>query len=55
VTDDGGGFDLADPVVRSRHLGLTVMQERARTIGGRLELRSQPGEGTTVRVEIPGG
>lgn len=55
VTDDGGGFDLADPVVRSRHLGLTVMQERARTIGGRLELRSRPGDGTMVRVEIPGG
>jgi signal transduction histidine kinase len=55
VTDDGDGFDPADPVVRSRHLGLTVMQERARTVGGRLELRSRPGEGTTVRVEIPGG
>ena len=55
VTDDGGGFDPADPVVRSRHLGLTVMQERARTVGGRLELRSQPGDGTTVRVEVPGG
>ncbi|MEP6642595.1 MAG: GAF domain-containing sensor histidine kinase [Gaiellales bacterium] len=55
VTDDGGGFDPADPVVRSRHLGLTVMQERARTIGGLLELSSRPGEGTTVRVEIPGG
>jgi signal transduction histidine kinase len=55
VADDGGGFDPADPVVRSRHLGLTVMQERARAAGGRLELRSRPGEGTTVRVEIPGG
>jgi signal transduction histidine kinase len=55
VTDDGGGFDTADPLVRSQHLGLTVMQERARAVGGRLELRSRPGEGTTVRVEVPGG
>jgi signal transduction histidine kinase len=55
VTDDGAGFDLADPLMRSQHLGLTVMHERARTAGGRLELRSRPGEGTTVRVEIPGG
>jgi signal transduction histidine kinase len=55
VTDDGAGFDLADPVARSHHLGLTVMHERARTAGGRLELYSRPGEGTTVRVEIPGG
>ena len=55
VTDDGAGFDMTDPLVRSQHLGLTVMQERARTVGGRLELRSRPGEGTTVRVEVPGG
>jgi signal transduction histidine kinase len=55
VSDDGTGFDPADPLVRSRHLGLTVMRERARAIGGRLELRSQPGEGTTVRLEVPSG
>jgi signal transduction histidine kinase len=55
VIDNGGGFDIADPLARSQHLGLTVMQERARTVGGRLELRSRPGEGTTVRVEVPGG
>ena len=55
VTDDGAGFDPADPLLRSQHLGLTVMAERARAVGGRLELRSRPGEGTTVRVEIPGG
>jgi signal transduction histidine kinase len=55
VTDDGAGFDPADPLLRSQHLGLTVMAERARAVGGRLELRSRPGEGTTVRVEVPGG
>ena len=55
MTDDGTGFDPADPRLRSQHLGLTVMAERARAAGGRLELRSRPGEGTTVRVEVPGG
>jgi signal transduction histidine kinase len=55
VTDNGAGFDPADPLSRSQHLGLTVMAERARAVGGRLELRSQPGEGTTVRVQVPGG
>jgi signal transduction histidine kinase len=55
VTDDGAGFDPSDPHVRSRHLGVTVMAERARAVGGRLDLRSAPGEGTTVAVEVPRG
>jgi signal transduction histidine kinase len=55
VTDDGTGFDPDDPLLRSQHLGLTVMAERARAVRGRLELRSAPGRGTTVRVEVPGG
>jgi len=55
VTDDGSGFDPADPRVRSQHLGVTVMAERARAVGGRLDLRSGPGEGTTVTAEVPGG
>jgi len=55
VTDDGSGFDPTDPRVRSQHLGVTVMAERARAVGGRLDLRSAPGEGTTVTAEVPGG
>jgi signal transduction histidine kinase len=53
VSDDGAGFDPADPELRSRHLGLTSMEERARELGGTLELSSVPGEGTTVRLEVP--
>ena len=53
VTDDGVGFDLDDPELRSRHLGLTSMQERARELGGTLELRSAPGQGTTVNLQVP--
>jgi signal transduction histidine kinase len=52
VTDDGVGFDPAGAQVRSRHLGLTSMEERAQELGGQLEIRSSPGAGTTVRFEV---
>jgi signal transduction histidine kinase len=53
VTDDGRGFDteLADTSAR-RRLGLASMRERARSAGGRLTVRSRPGAGTTVRLEV---
>jgi signal transduction histidine kinase len=35
------------------HRGITGMRERAELLGGRLEIRSQPGVGTTVRLEAP--
>jgi signal transduction histidine kinase len=53
VADDGAGFDPADPELRSRRLGLTSMEERARRLGGRLEIVSAPGSGTRVRLESP--
>ena len=55
VTDDGAGFDTAARAVRSRRLGLTSMRERAQALGGTLMVRSAPGEGTTVRAEVPSG
>ena len=36
VTDDGGGFDPQASGVRSRRLGLSSMEERARRLGGKL-------------------
>jgi len=54
VADDGSGFDPARPELRSKHLGLTSMEERARELGGRLEIRSAHGSGTTVALEVPG-
>jgi signal transduction histidine kinase len=51
VEDDGVGFDAGAPELRSRRLGLTSMEERAQRIGARLELRSEVGAGTTVRLE----
>ena len=53
VADDGRGFDASAPGVRGRRLGLTSMEERAAELGGRLAIESRPGEGTTVRLEVP--
>jgi signal transduction histidine kinase len=55
VKDDGVGFDQSAPELRSKHLGLTSMEERARRLRGRLEIDSRPGKGTTVRLAVPGG
>jgi len=55
VADDGSGFDR-DVVTSgddSGSLGLPGMRERARLVGGRLQVRSRPGEGTTVTVSVP--
>jgi signal transduction histidine kinase len=54
IADDGVGFDPASPALRATHLGLTSMEERAERAGGRLEIRSAPGAGTTVRLEVDG-
>jgi signal transduction histidine kinase len=53
VTDDGIGFTPDSPRLRAKHLGLTSMEERARELGGRLTIRSAPGAGTTVQLEVP--
>src|SRR5262249_34528773 len=50
--DDGIGFDPDAPGLRSRQLGLTSMEERAQRLGARLRIRSAPGAGTTVRLEV---
>jgi signal transduction histidine kinase len=52
VTDDGVGFEPDHRELRSRKLGLTSMEERAGELGARLEIRSAPGSGTTVRLEV---
>ena len=52
VVDDGVGFDPQAAGLRSQRLGLTSMEERAQRIGGRLEIRSVEGEGTTVHLDV---
>lgn len=54
VTDDGVGFDLENlPQGAFPQYGLATMRERAEGVGGRLEIESRPGGGTTVRFEFP--
>lgn len=54
VDDDGRGFDPARATsTDGGGLGLFGMKERAGYIGGRVEVTSVPGKGTTVRAEIP--
>lgn len=53
VRDEGRGFDLAATASRTYGLGLRGMQERLRWLGGRLEIHSQPGRGTTVAFVLP--
>lgn len=55
VEDDGRGFG---PEVRARragggHLGLSLLEDLARQEGGSLAIRSSPGQGTRVELEVP--
>jgi signal transduction histidine kinase len=49
VRDDGRGFDSGAESTPG-HFGLTGMRERAAAIGGTLEVTSEPGTGTAVRL-----
>jgi signal transduction histidine kinase len=49
VQDDGAGFRPG----RSRGMGILGMEERAAQLGGRLQVQSEPGRGTTVTAELP--
>ena len=50
IDDDGRGFDVD---VTSWGMGLNNLRERVESLGGVLEVRSTPGEGTTVRATFP--
>jgi two-component system nitrate/nitrite sensor histidine kinase NarX len=52
VVDDGSGFDPAR-LTSDMHVGLRIMRERAHRIGATLTVRSQPGQGTEVTLELP--
>ena len=54
VEDDGEGFS-PPPCERAsgEHIGLSVMRERARWLGGALVIESEPGEGTRVSLAFP--
>jgi two-component system sensor histidine kinase DegS len=52
VRDDGVGFDVGARSDGGKHLGMISMRERAELEKGRLEIRSQIGKGTEVRVSF---
>jgi signal transduction histidine kinase len=52
IGDDGQGFDTTC-TLPVRSVGLAGMQERVRLLNGCMRVRSQPGRGTTVAVQIP--
>ncbi len=56
IADDGVGFDTFEHPLGSDEMGgygLLSMAERAEIVGGRLNIRSRPGEGTIVTATIP--
>jgi signal transduction histidine kinase len=58
IADDGQGFDLREAAAQAKggeHLGLWSMRERIEQLGGRLQIDSQPGSGTTIQATVPLG
>ncbi|MFI6476220.1 GAF domain-containing sensor histidine kinase [Streptomyces sp. NPDC050516] len=55
ITDNGRGFEPSRVRRAGRHLGLVSMRHRASGVGGRLTVQSAPGEGATIKMEVPGG
>ncbi len=50
VIDDGRGFDT---MASQGGVGLSAMRERVEAVGGEIEVKSPPGEGTKVTVRVP--
>ena len=54
IVDGGRGFRLPPGTLgHDGHDGVVGMQERAAMVGGRVEIHSSPGKGTTVRATVP--
>ena len=53
IEDDGVGFIEPQTSVHSgEHIGLSIMQDRAKRFGGMLTVESEPGEGTRIVLEF---
>jgi signal transduction histidine kinase len=56
IEDDGIGFDLSDAdyaVSGSKGFGLFSVRERLQSLGGSMEIQSEPGRGTRVSIVLP--
>jgi len=52
LRDEGGGFDLKS-LRHNEGIGIRSMEERTRSLGGKFEIHSQFGKGTTLRAWVP--
>ncbi|KIG16696.1 sensor histidine kinase [Enhygromyxa salina] len=52
IVDDGEGFDVEQVRAKGRR-GLEGMRERVELLGGTIEISATPGEGASIRVELP--
>lgn len=53
VEDDGVGFQVPKALAEPKGLGLVGLQERVVLLGGRFQIRSRPGEGARIAIELP--
>ena len=55
ISDNGKSFPVEKTLLAKnpKRLGLVGMKERIEMVGGNLTIESAPGQGTTVRAEIP--
>jgi two-component system sensor histidine kinase DegS len=56
IEDDGIGFDVEEALARAderKTIGLTLIRDRARMLGGTLDIESVSGGGTRVVLDIP--
>ena len=55
IQDDGEGFEVAEALASTGGFGLASMRHKASLLSGELEIRSAPGQGTTVDLTLPPG
>jgi signal transduction histidine kinase len=55
ISDDGKSFDVARSLDyrKNKRLGLIGMRERVEMVGGKFDIASAPGSGTTISARIP--
>jgi NarL family two-component system sensor histidine kinase YdfH len=53
IRDNGIGFNPDERVGRSGHYGLLGLRERARILGGSFIIKSEPSQGTTIKIQLP--
>ncbi len=54
IEDDGIGMDVDNiPGVSTNHFGYTILADRLETLDGEMHIKSSPGGGTVITIDIP--